>query len=85
MLFDEPTPALYPEMISEVLDGIVSLADTGMTMLCVTHEIGFAREVADQIIFIDAGQIVEDTTPHEFFENPKTDRAKTFLSQINGH
>lgn len=85
MLFDEPTSALDPEMISEVLDVMVSLADTGMTMLCVTHEMGFARKVADRIIFMDAGKIVEDATPQAFFEHPKTERAKTFLSQIGGH
>jgi len=82
MLFDEPTSALDPEMVKEVLDTMVSLADEGMTMLCVTHEMGFARQVADRVIFMDAGQIVEMNTPDEFFKNPQHERTKLFLSQI---
>ena len=82
MMFDEPTSALDPEMIKEVLDVMIDLAKEGMTMLVVTHEMGFAREVADEIIFMDAGAIVERGTYDEFFNNPKTDRAKEFLSQI---
>ena len=82
MLFDEPTSALDPEMIKEVLDVMVDLAETGMTMLVVTHEMGFASQVADQIIFMDEGLIVEQNTPEEFFNNPKSDRTKLFLSQI---
>ena len=82
MLFDEPTSALDPEMIKEVLDIMVDLAHSGMTMLVVTHEIGFAREVADRMIMFDEGVIVEEGTPTEFLENPKSDRAKLFLSQI---
>jgi general L-amino acid transport system ATP-binding protein len=82
MLFDEPTSALDPEMIKEVLDVIVDLANEGMTMLCVTHEMGFARQVADRIIFMDAGQIVEQNTPDEFFNHPQHERTKLFLSQI---
>ena len=85
MLFDEPTSALDPEMISEVLDVMVELAGTGMTMLCVTHEMGFAKRVADRVIFMDFGEIVEQNTPDEFFENPKSDRTKLFLSQILAH
>ena len=85
MLFDEPTSALDPEMISEVLDTMVELAETGMTMLCVTHEMGFAKRVADRVIFMDGGEIIEQNTPHEFFENPQSDRTKLFLSQIIGH
>ena len=85
MLFDEPTSALDPEMISEVLDTMVSLAEEGMTMLCVTHEMGFARKVADRVIFMDAGEIVEENNPEEFFNNPQNDRTKLFLSQILGH
>ena len=85
MLFDEPTSALDPEMIKEVLDVITELADQGMTMLCVTHEMGFAKAVADRVIFMDQGQIVEENTPHEFFEHPKSDRTKDFLSKILGH
>lgn len=85
MLFDEPTSALDPEMIAEVLDVMVSLADTGMTMLCVTHEMGFARKVADRVIFMDGGRIIEENTPQEFFDNPQSDRAKEFLSQILNH
>ena len=82
MLFDEPTSALDPEMVKEVLDTMVSLADEGMTMLCVTHEMGFARQVADRVIFMDAGQIVEMNEPNEFFKNPQHERTKLFLSQI---
>ncbi|MGH1412628.1 MAG: amino acid ABC transporter ATP-binding protein [Pelagimonas sp.] len=82
MLFDEPTSALDPEMVGEVLDTMVELAKTGMTMLCVTHEMGFAREVADRVIFMDAGQIVEENTPDAFFDNPQSERTKTFLNQI---
>jgi general L-amino acid transport system ATP-binding protein len=85
MLFDEPTSALDPEMIKEVLDVMVQLANEGMTMLCVTHEMGFARTVADQIVFMDRGEIVEIGTPKEFFANPKSERTRTFLSQILGH
>lgn len=82
MLFDEPTSALDPEMIKEVLDTMVSLADEGMTMICVTHEMGFARQVADRVIFMDRGQIVEQNVPTEFFSNPQNERTKLFLSQI---
>ncbi|MEL7107007.1 MAG: amino acid ABC transporter ATP-binding protein [Pseudomonadota bacterium] len=85
MLFDEPTSALDPEMIAEVLDTMIELAHEGMTMLCVTHEMGFARKVANRVIFMDAGQIVEQNEPEEFFNNPKSDRTKLFLSQILGH
>ncbi len=82
MLFDEPTSALDPEMIKEVLDTMVGLAEEGMTMLCVTHEMGFARQVANRVIFMDQGQIVEQNSPKEFFENPQHERTKLFLSQI---
>jgi len=85
MLFDEPTSALDPEMIKEVLDTMISLADTGMTMLCVTHEMGFARTVADRVIFMDGGEIIEENEPESFFTNPQSDRTKLFLSQILGH
>ena len=85
MLFDEPTSALDPEMIKEVLDVIVELADQGMTLLCVTHEMGFAKAVADRVIFMDQGQIVEQNTPDAFFTHPQTDRAQDFLSKILGH
>jgi general L-amino acid transport system ATP-binding protein len=85
MLFDEPTSALDPEMIKEVLDVMVEMAEQGITMLCVTHEMGFAKAVADRVIFMDQGQIVEQNTPHEFFKNPRTDRAQDFLSKILGH
>tara|TARA_B100000530_G_C15824125_1_gene434688 strand:- start:52 stop:795 length:744 start_codon:yes stop_codon:yes gene_type:complete len=85
MLFDEPTSALDPEMIKEVLDVMVNLAETGMTMLVVTHEMGFASRVADRIIFMDEGEIVEQNSPKEFFENPKNERTKLFLSQILAH
>lgn len=83
MLFDEPTSALDPEMVNEVLDVIVKLADTGMTMLCVTHEMGFARQVAERVLFLDAGRIVEDLPPEQFFTEPKSDRAQAFLAQIH--
>ena len=82
MLFDEPTSALDPEMIKEVLDTMVGLAEEGMTMLCVTHEMGFARQVADRVIFMDRGRIVEENAPAEFFDNPQHERTKLFLSQI---
>jgi general L-amino acid transport system ATP-binding protein len=82
MLFDEPTSALDPEMIKEVLDVMKGLAQSGMTMLCVTHEMGFAREVADRMVFMDKGQIVEEGTPDQLFEDPRQDRTKLFLSQI---
>jgi general L-amino acid transport system ATP-binding protein len=86
MLFDEPTSALDPEMIKEVLDTMIGLADTGMTMVCVTHEMGFARQVADRVVFMDRGEVVESGPPNDLFENPQTDRLKLFLSQIlRGH
>jgi len=85
MLFDEPTSALDPEMISEVLDVMIDLADSGMTMLVVTHEMEFARKVADRIVFMDFGQIVEVQPPEDFFNNPRSDRTKLFLSQILGN
>ena len=85
MLFDEPTSALDPEMIKEVLDTMIELAEEGMTMLCVTHEMGFARQVANRVIFMDAGQIVEQNEPEPFFTNPQSERTKLFLSQILGH
>ena len=85
MLFDEPTSALDPEMISEVLDVMVDLANEGMTMICVTHEMGFARSVADKVVFMDEGEIVEMNPPAEFFENPRSERTKDFLSQILTH
>jgi len=85
MLFDEPTSALDPEMISEVLDVMVDLAESGMTMLVVTHEMGFAKQVADRMVFMDGGEIIEAAPPSEFFENPKNDRTKLFLSQILNH
>jgi general L-amino acid transport system ATP-binding protein len=85
MLFDEPTSALDPEMIKEVLDVMVELAQDGMTMLCVTHEMGFAKKVADRVIFMDAGQIVEENEPNEFFNNPQNERTQLFLSQILQH
>ena len=85
MLFDEPTSALDPEMIKEVLDVMVGLAEEGMTMLCVTHEMGFARQVANRVIFMDAGQIVEQNEPEPFFTNPQSERTKLFLSQILSH
>ena len=85
MLFDEPTSALDPEMIKEVLDVMVDLAESGMTMLVVTHEMGFAAQVADKVVFMDEGQVVESNTPKEFFENPQSERTKLFLSQILSH
>ena len=85
MLFDEPTSALDPEMVKEVLDVMIELAREGMTMICVTHEMGFARAVADSVIFMDKGEIVESAPPAQFFANPKSDRTKLFLSQILGH
>ncbi|MEJ8814752.1 amino acid ABC transporter ATP-binding protein [Variovorax ureilyticus] len=85
MLFDEPTSALDPEMVSEVLDVMIGLADTGMTMICVTHEMGFARAVADRVIFMADGRIQESATPSEFFEHPQTERARQFLGQILHH
>ena len=85
MLFDEPTSALDPEMIKEVLDTMIELAEDGMTMMVVTHEMGFARQVANRVIFMDEGQIVEQNEPEEFFNNPQSDRTKLFLSQILGH
>ena len=85
MLFDEPTSALDPEMIAEVLDVMVELAESGMTMLCVSHEMGFAKKVADRVIFMDFGEIVEENSPEGFFQNPRVDRTKLFLSQILSH
>jgi general L-amino acid transport system ATP-binding protein len=85
MLFDEPTSALDPEMIKEVLDVMVELAEEGMTMLCVTHEMGFAKTVANRVIFMDGGEIIEQNNPHEFFNNPQSERTKLFLSQILRH
>ena len=82
MLFDEPTSALDPEMVKEVLDTMISLAEDGMTMLCVTHEMGFARQVANRVVFMDAGQIVEEDAPDAFFGNPRHQRTRTFLSQV---
>ena len=85
MLFDEPTSALDPEMISEVLDVMVELAEDGMTMICVTHEMGFAKKVANRVIFMDEGEIVEENGPNEFFNNPQNERTQLFLSQIIQH
>ena len=85
MLFDEPTSALDPEMIKEVLDVMIELAREGMTMLCVTHEMGFAKSVADRVIFMDRGEIIEQNEPEAFFNHPQSDRTKLFLSQILGH
>ena len=85
MLFDEPTSALDPEMIKEVLDVMIELASTGMTMIVVSHEMGFAKTVADRVIFMDEGQIIEQNEPHEFFENPQHERTQLFLSQILAH
>ena len=85
MLFDEPTSALVPEMIKEVLDVIIDLAQSGMTMICVTHEMGFAKKVADTVVFMDAGRIVEKAPPQQLFENPQSERTKLFLSQILSH
>ena len=85
MLFDEPTSALDPEMISEVLDVMIDLAESGMTMLCVTHEMGFARQVANRVMFMDAGEIIEASPPEAFFNNPQSERTRLFLSQILSH
>lgn len=85
MLFDEPTSALDPEMVKEVLDTMIELAKDGMTMICVTHEMGFARQVADRVLFMAAGEILEEATPHDFFSMPKHERAKAFLGEILGH
>ena len=85
MLFDEPTSALDPEMIKEVLDVMIQLAKSGMTMLVVTHEMGFAKTVANRVIFMDEGEIIEENNPDEFFDNPRNDRTKLFLSQILSH
>lgn len=82
MLFDEPTSALDPEMVKEVLDTMIDLAEDGMTMLCVTHEMGFARQVADRVIFMDRGRIVEQNTPDAFFADPQHERSRSFLAQI---
>ena len=85
MLFDEPTSALDPEMIKEVLEVMIELANEGITMLCVTHEMGFAKTVADRVIFMDEGEIIEQNTPQEFFDHPEHERSKLFLSQILHH
>ncbi len=85
MLFDEPTSALDPEMVSEVLDTMIELANDGMTMVCVTHEMGFAKAVADRVVFMDEGQIVEENDPISFFDNPQHERTKDFLGQILQH
>ncbi len=85
MLFDEPTSALDPEMIKEVLDTMVQLAEEGMTMICVTHEMGFAKTVANRVIFMDGGEIIEENDPHQFFDNPQHERTQLFLSQILAH
>ena len=85
MLFDEPTSALDPEMIKEVLDTMIELAEEGMTMIVVTHEMGFARKVADRVVFMDEGEIIEVADPESFFSKPQSDRAKLFLSQLLGH
>jgi len=85
MLFDEPTSALDPEMISEVLDVMIGLAESGMTMICVTHEMGFARKVANRVIFMDGGEIIEENEPEPFFTNPQNERTQLFLSQILNH
>jgi general L-amino acid transport system ATP-binding protein len=85
MLFDEPTSALDPEMIKEVLDVMIEMASGGITMLCVTHEMGFAKAVADRVIFMDQGQIVEQNAPEEFFAHPKNERTRDFLSKIIAH
>jgi len=85
MLFDEPTSALDPEMIKEVLDVMIEMAGQGITMICVTHEMGFAKAVADRVIFMDQGQIVEQNNPHDFFNNPQSERSRDFLSKILGH
>ena len=85
MLFDEPTSALDPEMVKEVLDVMIGLANDGMTMICVTHEMGFARAVADTMVFMDDGRVVETAPPAEFFANPRNERTRQFLGQIIGH
>ena len=85
MLFDEPTSSLDPEMVKEVLDTMISLAEEGMTMICVTHEMGFAQAVANRVIFMDQGRIIEESEPVEFFANPQNPRTKAFLGQILGH
>jgi general L-amino acid transport system ATP-binding protein len=85
MLFDEPTSALDPEMIKEVLDVMIELAGQGITMICVTHEMGFAKAVADRVIFMDEGQVVEQNNPHDFFSHPQTERSREFLAKILGH
>ena len=85
ILFDEPTSALDPEMINEVLDVMIDLANDGMTMICVTHEMGFARSVADKVIFMDQGEIIEAAKPKDFFDNPENERTKQFLKQILTH
>jgi general L-amino acid transport system ATP-binding protein len=85
MLFDEPTSALDPEMVKEVLDTMIELAREGMTMICVTHEMGFAKAVANRVVFMDKGEIVESNVPHEFFDRPQNERTKLFLSQILNH
>ena len=85
MLFDEPTSALDPEMVSEVLDTMVELANDGITMVCVTHEMGFAKAVADRVVFMDAGEIIEENEPHSFFDNPQNARTQKFLGQILQH
>lgn len=85
MLFDEPTSALDPEMVAEVLDTMIDLAESGMTMICVTHEMGFAKQVADRVIFMDEGKIVESAEPIQFFENPQSERTRKFLSQVLVH
>ena len=85
MLFDEPTSALDPEMIKEVLDVMEELASDGMTMICVTHEMGFAKSVADRVVFMDAGEIIEENSPKEFFANPQVNRTQSFLDQILTH
>jgi len=85
MLFDEPTSALDPEMIKEVLDVMIELAEEGMTMICVTHEMGFAKTVANRVIFMDEGEIIEENEPNQFFDNPQHERTQLFLSQILAH
>ena len=85
MLFDEPTSALDPEMVKEVLDVMISLAEEGMTMIVVTHEMGFAKRVADRVIFMDNGQIIEENNPNQFFQNPQNERTRLFLDQILDH
>ena len=85
MLFDEPTSALDPEMVAEVLDTMIELANDGMTMVCVTHEMGFAKAVADRVVFMDEGALIEESDPHSFFDNPQNPRTQKFLSQILQH